>query len=102
MPRNPNLNLDLTPLDWSEVLRQMQSFATSGSAKMEIAKLQSLPSATEAKLSIDHIFDATELLQTGSRPFMESLDLFEPWYTRIKKKSRASRHRDQGCAQLLS
>lgn len=80
-------NLDLSPLDWDEVLRQIQNFATSGSARLEIAGLRALPSAADAQLSLDRIFDAIELIQTGSRPFMESLDLFEPWYTRVKKKA---------------
>lgn len=78
---------NLSALDWSEILKQVEGFATSGSARMQIAELQPLPTPEEAKLSFQNILDATEILNTGTRPFMESLDLFEPWFSRLKKKA---------------
>jgi DNA mismatch repair protein MutS2 len=79
--------LTLQPLDWAEIVRNIQGFATSGSAKMALSEWDAAPSAKAAKESVQDIHDAIELLQTGVRPFMESLDLFEPWYTRIKRNA---------------
>ena len=76
--------IELSALDWIEILKNIQSFATSGSAKLSIQSLQGKASAEDALQSVNEIFDAVELLQTGNRPFMESLDLFEPWYSRVK------------------
>ncbi|MGZ5279948.1 MAG: endonuclease MutS2, partial [Pseudobdellovibrionaceae bacterium] len=78
---------ELASLDWTEILRNIQSFATSGSAKMSIQSLQASKSQDEALQSVSEIFEAIELLQTGTRPFMESLDLFEPWHSRVKKNA---------------
>ncbi len=78
---------ELAPLDWNEILKNIQNFATSGSAKIRIQSLQAASSAEDAQKSVQEIFDAVSLLQTGTRPFMESLDLFEPWYSRVKKNA---------------
>jgi len=78
---------ELASLDWTEILKNIQSFATSGSAKMSIQSLQASKSQDDALKSVSEIFEAIELLQTGTRPFMESLDLFEPWYSRVKKNA---------------
>jgi DNA mismatch repair protein MutS2 len=78
---------ELVALDWTEIQKNIQSFATSGSAKMSIQSLQACASEEEALRSVTEIFEAIELLQTGTRPFMESLDLFEPWYSRVKKNA---------------
>jgi DNA mismatch repair protein MutS2 len=74
-------------LDWADILKNVQSFATSGSGKMSIAALQSKADAESAQQSVSDIFDAVELLQTGTRPFMEALDLYEPWFSRIKRNA---------------
>lgn len=79
--------LEYSALDWNEILKNIQAFATSGSARLNLATLQALPSATAAQESVQEIFDAVEMVQTGNRPFMESLDLFEPWYTRVKRNA---------------
>ena len=78
---------ELQALDWNEILRNIQNFATSGSARIALSNLQSALDAQTALTSVTQIFDAVELLQTGNRPFMESLDLFEPWFTRVKKNA---------------
>ncbi|MFN7455097.1 MAG: endonuclease MutS2 [Pseudobdellovibrionaceae bacterium] len=74
-------------LDWFETLKHLQSFATSGRAKMRLGDLQACSTSQEAVQSIEDVFDAAEILGLGQRPFMESLDLFEPWFTRIKKNA---------------
>ena len=78
---------ELAALDWVEILKNIQGFATSGSAKLQVQSMKALASAAEAQQSVQEIFDAVELIQTGTRPFMESLDLFEPWYLRVKKNA---------------
>lgn len=80
-------NSHLHHLDWKEILKSIEGFATSGTGKMSIAKTNGFEQANEAKQMMEHIFDAQALIQTGVRPFMESLDFFEPWFLRIKKKS---------------
>jgi DNA mismatch repair protein MutS2 len=79
--------VEYSALDWNEILKNIQGFATSGSARMSIGSLQPLGSADAAKLSVNEVFDGVELVQTGTRPFMESLDLYEPWFTRVKKNA---------------
>lgn len=79
--------LTLQPLDWAEIVKNIQSFATSGAAKLALAEWSALPDAKAAKQSVQDVYDGVELLQTGVRPFMESLDLYEPWYARIKRKA---------------
>ena len=79
--------LTLQPLDWAEIVKNIQNFATSGSAKLALSEWGALPNAKAAKQSVQDVYDGIEVLQTGVRPFMESLDLFEPWHTRIKRKA---------------
>jgi DNA mismatch repair protein MutS2 len=74
-------------LDWFETLKHLQSFATSGRARMQLGDLKPCSNPEAALESIEDIFDAAEILGLGQRPFMESLDLFEPWFTRIKKNA---------------
>jgi len=77
----------LTSLDWAEVIKQIQNFATSGSGKILISALGPLRGPAEAEQSFRQIIDASEILGTGSRPYFESLDLFENWHSRIKRKA---------------
>lgn len=79
--------VDFSALDWSEVIKHIQNFATSGSAKLEIASLAPEASEDQAQATVEKVFDAMSLINTGTRPFMESLDLFDPWHTRVKKKA---------------
>jgi len=79
--------LELNALDWIEILKNIQGFATSGPARMSIANLEKCPSQKEALNSLTQVLEATEMLQMGTRPFMESLDLYEPWFSRVKKNA---------------
>lgn len=78
---------ELQALDWNEILKSIQSLATSGSARLDLGHLQALSTPEAAQKSVTEVFNAIELLQTGHRPFMEALDLFEPWYSRVKKNA---------------
>lgn len=79
--------LKLRPLDWDQVLGIVQNSATSGSAKLEIARLQAFDAPAAALARLDDVFDAMTLVAGGLRPHFESLDLFEPWWTRLKRKA---------------
>lgn len=79
--------LETQDLDWDEILRKIQSLATSGTAKLVLESIQPWETPAEARSHMDKIFDATEILGLGTRPFMESLDLFEPWHSRIKRNA---------------
>lgn len=72
-------------LDWNEILTKIQNFATSGTARLSLQELPPKSNADEARLHLKDVFDAMTLLAQGPRPFMESLDLFEPWHSRIKR-----------------
>lgn len=65
----------------------ISEYCTSGSAKLIVAKLLPLPSPEHAKKSFSDIFSASEVIAAGTRPFMESLDLYDPWHSRLKKKA---------------
>lgn len=74
-------------LDWNEILEKLKSFSTSESARLIIGETKPLRSADEAKKSFYDIECATEIISGGVRPHMQSLDLFELWIGRLKKKA---------------
>lgn len=80
-------NRDLTALDWSEILQKISDSATSMSGKDRVLRLAPLASPAEATASFHRISHAAELLGMGLRPHMESLDLYTPWMTRLKKNA---------------
>lgn len=75
----------LTNLDWQEVLEKLKSLATSLPAKDILNHLEPLKTQQEATLEFQKTAQAQIVLETGVRPFMQSLDLFEPWISRLKK-----------------
>ncbi len=79
--------LDMQNLDWTRVLEKIQSSATSERARQKILETAPLKSADEARSSFDEIREATEVLKLGHRPFMQNLDLFSTWFSRLKKNS---------------
>lgn len=78
---------DLVVLDWIEILDKIKSHATSEAGREAIAKTVPLKSPEEAYESFQEIADATEVLNQGIRPFMQSLDLYSTWISRLKKKA---------------
>lgn len=63
----------------------MQGLASSGTAQLGLQQLQPCPTRDLALEQCQQIFDAVELISLGSRPFMTSVDLFEPWFSRLKR-----------------
>lgn len=80
-------HLETQDLDWNEILKKIQGLATSGTARLALENIRAWATPQEALRHLEKIFDATEILGLGTRPFMESLDLFEPWYSRIKRNA---------------
>jgi DNA mismatch repair protein MutS2 len=74
-------------LDWFEILEKLKSFSTSESARHLITLTQPLKNADEAQKSFYEIECGSDLILSGLRPHMQSLDLFELWIGRIKKKA---------------
>jgi DNA mismatch repair protein MutS2 len=78
---------EFAALDWSEILQKMSDAATSTGGKDRILRLEPLGSPDEALKSFYNIQSASQLINMGLRPFMESLDLFAPWNARLKKNA---------------
>lgn len=74
-------------LDWAEILEKLKSFSTSESARGIISQTGPLKTAEEAQKSFYEIECGSEIILTGVRPHMQSLDLFELWIGRLKKKA---------------
>lgn len=79
--------LELHNLDWFRVLEKIQQSATSERAKQKILETSPLANAAEAEKSFNEILEAMDILKLGHRPFMQTLDLFSTWITRLKKGS---------------
>ncbi|MGE0631944.1 MAG: endonuclease MutS2, partial [Pseudobdellovibrionaceae bacterium] len=80
-------SISLQRVDWQNILDEIKNNATSFAGREKIQKLRPLSSPQEAQKSIDEVAEGFQILITGQRPFMESLDLFAPWFTRLKIKS---------------
>jgi DNA mismatch repair protein MutS2 len=74
-------------LDWSEILEKIKSFSTSDSARQIVSDLKPLSNPAAAEKSFYEIESAAQVILSGVRPHMQSLDLFEFWMTRLKKKA---------------
>lgn len=79
------IEFDAGHLDWSEVQRRLQNFATSGFGRQDLGQIRPQANSERALEQIDFVLEAAEILKSGVRPFMESLDLFEPWYARVSR-----------------
>jgi DNA mismatch repair protein MutS2 len=82
IPENQNA---FSTLDWPELNLKIRGYATSLAAKDRLKELGPKSDASKALEHVEHIFDASEVISKSARPFMESLDLFDPWYLRVKK-----------------
>lgn len=81
------LHHEFESLDWIDVLNLISVSATSATAKSQVLNIKPLNSTTEAEAVLHEIMTAAELLGFGERPFMESLDFFYPWFSRLKKNA---------------
>lgn len=80
-------NFPLKNLDWDEIVLKIQNYATSEVTKNNLSKIEPLSTITAAENSFYEIECASALLHAGVRPHMESLDLFEVWYSRLRKNA---------------
>lgn len=78
---------NIAHLDWVELLKSLESFATSLPAKDLVAGLSPFANVEEARASVGHILEMTKLIQEAPRPSMQGLDLFETWAMRLKKSA---------------
>lgn len=78
---------DVKNLDWIEILQKLQNFATCELSKLKLSELSPLKNPQAAEASFYHIESAGFIIQSGLRPHMESLDLFETWMTRLRKNA---------------
>ncbi|WII71400.1 Smr/MutS family protein [Bdellovibrio sp. 22V] len=78
---------DLVVLDWVEILEKIRSHATSEAGREAVMLTKPLSSQEECYASFKEIADATEVLNQGVRPYMQSLDLYSTWITRLKKNA---------------
>ncbi len=80
-------NSELRNLDWDQVLSKIEGFATSALAKEAIQQILPLATAAEATRKCQDVLDGALILQTGLRPYMQSLDLFSTWHSRLAKSA---------------
>lgn len=74
-------------LDWIEILEKIKSFTTCEAARDIVNETKPLKSAADAERSFYEIECAAEVINSGVRPHMQSLDLFELWISRLRKKA---------------
>ena len=74
-------------IDWLLVLKHLNKYATSEIARQNLNELKPFDSQEKALVSFSEIMQASEVLQLGSRPHMESLDLYSIWFQRLSKNA---------------
>lgn len=74
-------------LDWTDILEKIKSFSTSESARNIVSETLPLKTSAEAEKSFYDIECAAQVILSGIRPHMQSLDLFEFWISRVRKKA---------------
>lgn len=74
-------------LDWLDILEKIKSFATSDRARQIISETKCLKNSAEAEKSFFEIESAGAIISSGLRPHMQSLDLFDLWISRVRKKA---------------
>lgn len=77
---------ELSSLDWGLIVEKLESFATCELSRERLRHLKPLANSEEALIGFSEIGEAEVLLSGGQRPFMESLDLFKPWYQRLQRQ----------------
>lgn len=78
---------DLVVLDWIEILEKISTHATSEAGRNQVLQIKPLANRDQAHASFKEIAQATEVLNQGVRPYMQSLDLYSTWITRLKKNA---------------
>ncbi|MBX7231529.1 MAG: Smr/MutS family protein [Bdellovibrionales bacterium] len=80
--QSPKVFVDL---DWLQIQQKIQSYATSELGKQVLSELKPLASAEEAKTHFQKLQEFRSVLIMGQRAHMESIDLFNLWFQRLKK-----------------
>ncbi len=78
---------EIKNLDWEEILNFLSGYATATPTKDALKQIVPFHSAEAAIESFTQIDDCRLIINSGVRPFMESLDLFDPWALKLKKHS---------------
>ena len=78
---------ELASIDWTKTLEHLIEFATSGAGRENLKKTVPFQNQEEALKSFATIAEAQNILNTGQRPYMESLDLFHSWFMRLEKNA---------------
>jgi DNA mismatch repair protein MutS2 len=78
---------ELHSLDWDLILDKIKNCATSLAGQEKISQTRPLSSAALAEKQFAEIEAAYAVVSSGVRPHAQSLDLFNNWIVRIRKKS---------------
>jgi DNA mismatch repair protein MutS2 len=78
---------EIKNLDWDEILNHLATYATALPTKSLIQQIKPFQSREAAEASFVQVENCLQIIKTGVRPFMESLDLFEAWFLKLKKHS---------------
>lgn len=74
-------------LDWFEILEKIKSFTTCDTARDIVGATAPYNKVVEAEKSFYEIECASAVINSGVRPHMQSIDLFEMWISRLRKKA---------------
>lgn len=77
----------LDGLDWSEIKERLALLATCEWSRSQLKNISPLPNAEEVQKKFAQISEALLVFRSGKRPFMESLDLFSVWFSRLEKEA---------------
>lgn len=75
----------LEGLDWLEIKDRLAALATCESARIELKNTSPMKSIESIRERHSQISEALIVFRSGKRPFMESLDLFSLWHSRLEK-----------------
>ncbi len=79
---------NLENLDWDLLLKKIEGFCTSAFVQSQVPKNMVPKSDRSLALqSFDEIAEACQVVGSGVRPFMESLDHYSTWIMRLRKKA---------------
>ena len=77
----------LREIDWFKIVEALKKRTTSHLGAHHISHIKPLRSQKKAKESFERITQFRKLLLEGMRPYLESLDLFEIWFSRLNKNA---------------
>lgn len=77
----------LENLDWNGIVEQLSEAATSERVRVQLRKTGPLLNKQEITLRFSQTEEMLQILHTGVRPSMESLDFYSPWSERLKRSA---------------